>query len=52
MFSLIKIYEMVFTKSFDIYMKWKLDYSIFILHIQFFLDSLEFQVNQVNITWL
>ena len=30
-------------------MKWKLDYSIFILYIQFFLDSLEFQVNQESI---
>ena len=35
--------------SFDMRMKWKLDYSIFVLHIQFFLDSLEFQVNQENI---
>ena len=33
----------------DIYMKWKLDYLIFVLHIQFFLDSLEFQVNQENL---
>ena len=32
--------------SLEIYMEWKLDYSIFVLHIQFFLDSLEFQVNQ------
>ena len=35
--------------SFDIYLKWKLDYSLFVLHIQFFLDSLEFQVNQENV---
>ena len=40
---------MPFTTSFGIYMKWKLDYSIFILYIQFFLDSLEFQVNQQSI---
>ena len=31
---------------FDIYMKLKLDYSIFVLHIQFYQDSMEFQVNQ------
>ena len=35
--------------SLEIYMEWKLDYSIFVLYIQFFLDSLEFQVNQENI---
>ena len=35
--------------SFDIYFKWTLDYSIFVLHVQFFLDSLEFQVNLENI---
>ena len=35
--------------SFDIYMKWKLDYSLFALHVQYFLDSLEFQVIQENI---
>ena len=35
--------------SFDIFMKWKLDYSTFVLHIQFFLDSLQFQINQENI---
>ena len=35
--------------SFDICMKLKLDYSIFALQIQFFPDSLEFQVNQENI---
>ena len=35
--------------SFDIYTKWKFDYSIFILHIQFFLDSLELHVDQENI---
>ena len=35
--------------SFDIYMKWKLDYSIFVWHIQFVLDSLEIQANQGNI---
>ena len=40
---------MPFTMSFHIYLKWKLDYSIFLLHIQFFLNSLEFQVNQKNI---
>ena len=40
---------MAFSMSFDIYMKWKLGYSIFILYIQFFLDSLEFQTNQKNI---
>ena len=40
---------MRFIVSFDIYMKWKLDYSIFVLHINFFLDDLEFQVNQENI---
>ena len=40
---------MPFTASFDIYMKWKLDYFIFVLHIQFFIESLEFQVNQENI---
>ena len=39
---------MPFTMSFDIYMKGKLDYSTFILHIQFFLDNLEFQVNHEN----
>ena len=27
-------------------MKLKLDYSIFVLHIQFYQDSMEFQVNQ------
>ena len=37
---------MPFIMSFDMYMKWKLDYSIIILHIQFILDSLEFQINQ------
>ena len=36
-------------QSFYIYMKWKLDYSIFVLHVHFFLDSLESQVNQENI---
>ena len=35
--------------SFDIYMKWKLDYSIFVLDIRFFLDRLELQINQENI---
>ena len=40
---------MQFTMSFDTYMKWKLDYSLFVLHTQFFLDDLEFQVNQENI---
>ena len=35
--------------SFDIYMKSKLDYSIWVLHIQFFLDSLEIQANQGSI---
>ena len=35
--------------SFDIYMKLKIYYSIFVLHIQIFLDSLEFQVNQEDI---
>ena len=40
---------MPFTMSFDIYFKWTLDYSIFVLHVQFFLDSLEFQVNLENI---
>ena len=35
--------------SFDIYMKWKLDYSTFVLHIQFILDSLEIQANHGNI---
>ena len=45
-----KICAMPFTMSFDIYLKWKLDYSIFILHIQFFLDSLKVQVNQENYT--
>ena len=40
---------MPFTMNFNIYTKWKLDYSIFALHIQFFLDNLEFQVNQENI---
>ena len=35
--------------SFHICMKLKLDYSIFALQIQFFPDSLEFQVNQENI---
>ena len=39
-----------FAMSSDNYMKWKLDYFIFILHIQFFLDGLEFQVNQENIS--
>ena len=48
-FPVPKFCAMSFTMSFDIYMKWKLGYSIFILHIQFFLDSLEFQVNQENI---
>ena len=38
-----------FLYEFWYYMKWKLDYSIFVLHIQFILDSLEFQVNQENI---
>ena len=38
---------MPFTVGFDIYLKWKLDYSIFVLHIQFF--PVEFQVNQQNI---
>ena len=40
---------MLFTLSFDIYMKWKRDYSIFALDIKFFVDSLEFQLNQENI---
>ena len=40
---------MPFTMSFDISMKWKLGYSVFIIQNQFFLDSLEFQVNQENI---
>ena len=40
---------MLFTLSFDIYMKWKRDYSIFALDINFFVDSLEFQLNQENI---
>ena len=35
--------------SFDIHMKWKFGYSIFVSHIQFFLHSLEFQENQENI---
>ena len=35
--------------SFDICMKSKLGYSILVLYIQFFLDSLEFQVNQERI---
>ena len=39
---------MPFIMSFDMEMKWKLDYSIFVLHIQFIRDSLEFQVNQEN----
>ena len=30
--------------SFDIYMKWKVGYSVFVIHIQFVLDGLEFQV--------
>ena len=34
---------------FDIYMKWKLDYRIFVLHVQFAQESLEFQVNHENI---
>ena len=34
-----KIWTMPFTMSFDIYMKSKFDYSIFVLHIQLFLDS-------------
>ena len=40
---------MLFTLSFDVYMKWKRDYSIFALDIKFFVDSLEFQLNQENI---
>ena len=44
-----KIRAISFAMSSDDYMKWKLDYFIFILHIQFFLDGLEFQVNQENI---
>ena len=40
---------MLFAMNFDIYMKWKLDYSTFVWHIQFFLDSLEIQANQGNI---
>ena len=44
-----KIWARTFTMSFDIYMKWKLHYSIFVWYIQFFLNSLEIQANQVNI---
>ena len=40
---------MPFIMSFEIYMKWKFDYSMFVWHIQFFLDSLEIQANQENI---
>ena len=40
---------MPYTMNFDIYIKQKLDYFIFVLHIYFFLDNLEFQVNQENI---
>ena len=40
---------MAFPMSFDIYRKWKLGYSIFVLHIHLFLDGLEFQANQENI---
>ena len=29
-------------------MKWKFDYFIFVLHIHFFKDNMEFQVNQEN----
>ena len=43
-----KIRAMPLTMSFDIYMKWKLDYSIFVWHIQFFIASLEIQANQGN----
>ena len=46
MFSPAKFYAMPFSMSVDIYMKWKLDYLILVLHIQFFLDHVEFQVNQ------
>ena len=35
---------MRFTMSFDIYMKRKLDYSILVWHIQFFLDNFEIPV--------
>ena len=34
---------------FDIYIKWKLDYSLFVQFVQFFRDSLEIQANQWNI---
>ena len=44
-----KINPMPFTMSFDIYMKWKFDYSLSVLHFQFLLKGLEFQVNQENI---
>ena len=42
---------MLYTLSFDIYiyMKWERDCSIFALDIKFFVDSLEFQLNQENI---
>ena len=40
---------MSFTINFDTYIKLKLDYSIFVSHIQYFLDSLECQVNPENI---
>ena len=34
--------------SFEIYMKWKLDYFIFIRYIQFFLDSFFFVVDRIQ----
>ena len=45
-----KIWAMPFTMSFDIYMKWKLNYSIFLYSI--FIDSLEIQANQGKIPQL
>ena len=40
---------MSFTKSSDIYVKSKLDFPMSVIHIQFFLDSSQFQVNWGNI---
>lgn len=57
-FPHVKIWELPFTMNFDIYifiwnesLVYKLPwFSIFVLHIQCFLDSLEFQLNQEYIS--
>ena len=44
-----QICAMPFTVGFYIHTKWKPDYSLFVFHIQFVRDSLDFQLNQEKI---